>query len=294
IIIMLRFFVDSDSDITPELVEKYGFTMISMPYTIGDQTVYPYRDFKEFKSKEFYDVLRKGVLPSTSALNAEEYKEYFEPVLKAGDDILYVHFSAAMSGTFNSMRLALEELQEEYPNSKVYTIDTMAISCGALNPVLEIADMVKEGKSIDEIMKWSETELKKFAVYFYADDLKFFAKSGRVSGMKALMGNMLGIRPIIYMGDDGKMTSIDSCRGEKATIRKLVDYIVQLQEDIKSHRVIIAHGDAPAQAQKVADLLKAELGDDLNIIFTPVNPTAGSHCGPNTVGVSFHAKRKKL
>ncbi|MCF0117928.1 MAG: DegV family protein [Bacilli bacterium] len=293
---MLRIFTDTDTDMTPEMAKKYGYELISMPYTIDGKTTYPYKDkdFKTFDPKKFYDVLRKGVLPTTSALNAEEYKAYFEPVFKKGDDILYVHFSAAMSGTFNSMNLALEELKEKYPERKFYEIDTKGITLGSLNIVLEVGDLYKQGKSVEEILAWADKEVDKFAIYFYADDLKFFAKSGRVGGLKAVMGNLMGIRPIIYMGEDGKMTNIGSCRGEKAVLKKLVDYARDLQEDINKHRVIIGHTDALDNAQKLGELLKEEFGKDLEIEYYPVNPTAGSHCGPNCVGVSFHAKRRSL
>ena len=242
--------------------------------------------------KEFYNMLRSGVLPSTSALPPTKYIEYFEPEFKAGRDVLYVHFSAAMSGTFNSMRLALEELYAKYPDRKLYTIDTKGITLGSYNIVLEIGDLYKQGKSIEDIKIWAEENVDKYACYFYADDLKFFGRSGRVSGFAAFMGNIIGLRPIIFMDSDGKMKTKDKCRGHKKTLNRLLDYVDELQDNMKDHRIIIGHTDAPEIAEEIKAMMLARFGNDCNISIQVVNPTAGSHCGPNGAGISFYAKHR--
>jgi DegV family protein with EDD domain len=286
---MFQLFTDTDTDITPEEAKEYGYKLISMPYIKDDKEIYPYEDFEEFDYHTFYQELRDGALPTTCALPPTKYAEYFEPTLKEGKDILYVHFSAAMSGTFNAMKLAWEELSEKYPDRKLYTIDTKAITICSLNIVKEIGDLAKNGATMDEIIKWSETEIDKFAVYFYANDLKFFARSGRVSNFSAMMGNLLGIRPIIHMNQEGKMVSIAKAKGRKATLAKLMEYVKTLQSDITKHRVVIGHADALDLALELEKLLKNEFGNDLHTEIAVVNPTAGSHCGPDTVGVCFHA-----
>lgn len=289
---MLVLFTDTDTDITPEEAAEYGYKLISMPYSIDSDTVYPYEDFDSFDAHAFYEKLRNGVLPNTSAISKDRYVQYFEPFIKDGNDILYVHFSRAMSATFNAMDQAILELKERYPFRTIYEIDTKGITIGSLNIVKEIGDLFKAGKSVDEIMEWSKTEVDKFAVYFFADDLKFFKHSGRVSGIAGTMGTLLGIRPIIYMNEEGKMVSIGKEKGRSKAVERLVGYVEELGEDVKDHRVIVAHADAPYLAEELADLLKNRFGEDLRIEITNVNPTAGSHCGPNTVGVSFHAKHR--
>ena len=263
-----------------------------MPYTIEGQQVFPYVDFKDFDYKEFYNRLRKGVIPTTSALSPTEYVNYFEPEFKAGNDILYVHFSAAMTATFNSMRLALEELAEKYPERKLYQIDTKGITLGSYNICLEIGEMYKNGASIEEIQKWADVEIDKTAFYFYADDLKFFGRSGRVSGFAAFFGNIIGLKPIIFIDTDGKMKTKDKCRGRKQALQKLLNYVIDLEEDITKHRVTIAHTDALEIAEEFGEMMKKQFGEDLKIEYEVVNPTAGSHCGPNAMGVTFHAKHR--
>ena len=109
---MLILFTDTDTDMTPSLAKEYGYHLISMPYIIDDKVIYPYEDFEEFNYKEFYEMLRKGTIPKTCAVSPTKYIEYFEPFFRNGDDILYVHFSTKLSGTFNAMNIAIEELKE--------------------------------------------------------------------------------------------------------------------------------------------------------------------------------------
>ena len=289
---MLKLFTDTDTDITPEVAARYGYKLISMPYSYDGKTVYPYEDFETFDAHAFFDLLRSGVLPTTSAISKERYIEYFEPEFKEGNDILYVHFSAAMSATFDNMNAAVEELKAKYPERKFYGIDTKGITIVSLNIVMEIGDMYLQGKTVEEILDWAKTEVDHFAVYFFADDLKFFRKSGRVSGFSATMGNLLGVRPIIYMNEEGKMVSVGKERGKANAIAHLVKVVEEIGDDIYAHRLIIGNADAPEIVAEVKAELIAKFGDKLNIEIVSVNPTAGSHCGPDTVGVCFHAKHR--
>ena len=116
---MLVLFTDTDTDLTPKTAEKYGYHLISMPYAIDGKETYPYEDFDEFDPHAFYDKLRGGVLPTTAAIPTQRYIDYFEPFLKNGDDILYVHFSRNMTATFDNMDKALEQLKQKYPDRTV-------------------------------------------------------------------------------------------------------------------------------------------------------------------------------
>ena len=289
---MLTFFSDTDCDITPKECAAYGIKMISMPYTVGEQVIYPYIDFDEFDAHKFYDMLRTGTMPTTSAMSEEAYIQYFEPEFAAGNDILYVHFSSGTSNTFTIMGQALEKLKAKYPERKFYEIDTLGITALSYNVVLECADMYKAGKSAEEIVAWAKVEVPKFPMYFFADDLKFFRRSGRVSGLAATMGGFIGIRPIIYLDNEGKMVSIGKETGRAKAIARLVKYVEELGEDVKAHRVVIGHTDAPDIVAEAERQLKEKFGEDLNVIVTPVNPTIGSHCGPNAIGICFHAKHR--
>ena len=289
---MLTLFTDTDTDITPEVAKEYGYRLISMPYSIDAKTIWPYEDYDVFDSHAFYQSLREGVLPTTGGISAERYRNYFRPEFEKGNDILYVHFSAAMTVTFRAMDEAVAELLKEFPERRFYAIDTKGITIVSYNLVRTIGDLYLAGKTAEELVEWAKGEVDHYAQYFFADDLKFFKRSGRVSGISATMGTLLGIRPIICMNDEGKMVSIGKERGRANAMDRLVKTVEELGDDIKHHRFIVGHTDAPELAAQLVDMLHAKFGDDLAIETVVTNPTAGSHCGPNGVGVSFHASRR--
>lgn len=289
---MLRLFTDTDTDFTPELAEEYGFTLISMPYAIEGKTVYPYEDYDTFDDRAFYEQLRSGVLPNTSALSREQYLLFFEPVFAAGDDIFYVHFSRAMTASFEAMDQALEMLRPRYPNRRFYELDTKGITTLSYAIVRAVGEQFRVGRSPREVLDWAAKEVDHYAMYFFADDLSFFRHSGRVTGLAGTMGSLLGIRPIICMNQEGKMVSIGKEKGRLKAIERLVAYVEELGDDVARHPVYIGHTDAPEIAQELADVLQKRYDGRLKLEFVPVNPTAGSHCGPNGVGVCFHAKHR--
>ena len=259
---MLKLFTDTDTDITPAVAAEYGYSLISMPYSVDAKTVYPYVDFDEFEPRPFYDMLRSGVLPTTSAISKERYIEYFEPAFAAGNDILYVHFSRAMTVTFNAMDEAVAELKAKYPERNFYEIDTKGITTISYTIVREVGDLFKAGKTF------------------------------RVSGLAATMGTLIGIRPIIYMSQEGKMVSCGKEKGRLKAMEHLVQQVADLGEDFKAHRFVIGHTDAPELAQEVGKMIQERFGTDFPIEYVVCNPTAGSHAGPNGVGVCFHAKHR--
>lgn len=287
---MVVFFTDTDCDITPSLAKELGFQLISMPYSIEDKEVYPYEDFDKFEYKEYYDLLRSGVIPKTSAIPPTKYMEYFEPHFAAGNDIVYLHFSKNMSGTFNSMNIALEDLYEKYPDRKLIAIDTKGISALGYLIIKEVHKLIKENKPVEEIKAWVEENSDKYAIYFYADDLKFFGRSGRINNFSAVMGNILGLHPIIHINSDGYMLSIAKSKGKNQTLNKIIQMIDNIQEDIDKHPIVIGHTDIQDIAEKLGNMLKEKYGAHLDIEYIIVNPTAGAHCGPNCVGVAFHSK----
>lgn len=287
---MLTVFVDTDCDVTPAFCEEYGFKLISMPYSIDGKTYFPYED-TEVDLHGFYDGLRNGILPTTGGLSVAKYKNYFRPEFEKGNDIFYVHFSKAMTCTFDAMNQAVNELEKEFPDRKFYSLDTKGITIVSYNIIREIGDMLKEGKTVEEILAWASLEVNKFAQYFFADDLKFFRRSGRVSGISATFGTLLGIRPIIYMSPEGQMINIGKENGRKRAMQKLLNYVDELGENVCDHRIIVGHTDYPEMAKELADKLQQKY-PTANIEIICTNPTAGSHCGPNGVGVSFHCTKR--
>ena len=288
---MLKIYTDTDTDINPALAAEYGYQLISMPYSIDARTTYPYVDFETFDGHAFYDVLRSGVLPTTSAISKEQYLNYFIRDFAAGNDILYVHFSRAMTNTFDAMDQAIAELKAKFPATRFEEIDTKGITTISYAIVREVGDLYKAGKTMDELLEWAKTEVDKFAMYFFADDLKFFRRSGRVSGLAATMGTLIGVRPLIHMSPEGKMVSVGTAKGRAKAMDYLLNKVGELGDEIEKHRICIGHTDAPELAKELGRMIEEKYGKQ-NIEYVYVNPTAGSHCGPNGVGVCFHAKHR--
>ena len=288
---MLKIYTDTDTDFYPALAAEYGYKLISMPYSIDAKTTYPYVDFDSFDAHAFYDVLRGGVLPTTSAISKEQYMNYFVQDFEEGNEILYVHFSRAMTNTFDAMDQAVAELKARYPKARFEEIDTKGITTISYAIVREVGDLVKAGKTLDEILEWAKTEVDKFAMYFFADDLKFFRRSGRVSGLAATMGTLIGVRPLIHMSQEGKMVSVGTAKGRLNAMTYLVEKVGELGDEIEKHRICIGHTDAPEIARNIGQMIENKYGKQ-DIVYVDVNPTAGSHCGPNGVGVCFHAKHR--
>ena len=289
---MLTLFSDTDCDVTPAIAKEYGFKIIPMPYAVDGKLYHPYVESQDYDHKAFYDLLRQGTIPTTSAVSDAVYVKYFEPEFAAGNDIFYVHFSSGMSNTFENMNRAVKELLEKYPERKFWTVDTLGISAQSLNIVFEIGDLFKASKTPEEVLEWAKVEVQKFPLYFIADDLKFFRRSGRVSGLAATMGNFIGIRPVIYVNEQGKMVQIGKEVGRNKAIDRMVQYVEELGENVKDHRVVIGHADCQELVDILVGKLREKFGDDLRIYVTMVNPTIGSHCGPNGMGVCFHGKHR--
>ena len=152
--------------------------------------------------------------------------------------------------------------------------------------------MYKNGDSVEKILAWADSEVQKHAIYFYVDDLKFFARSGRVSNFSAIMGNIVGIHPILTMRADGMMTALGKAQGRKKTLNKILDMIAEKQEDIASHKIYIGHSDMPDVAEIAENMLKERFGENIDVTKVEVNPTAGCHCGPDGLGIFFHAKNR--
>lgn len=286
---MITLFTDSDCDMTPELCEKYGYKLISMPYSVDGKLIRPYEDFDEFDGHAYYDMLRGGVLPTTSALSTETYIEYFEPEFQAGNDILYVHFSAAMTNSFEFMAQALKILKEKYPERTVYEVDTKGITIVSRAIAEDVSELFHAGKSVEEILAWAAENVDKRATYFTVDNLKFFHRSGRVSGLSATMGTLLGIRPIISMNAEGKMAATGQKeKGRKNALGRIVKIMQEIGEDVTKHRIIVGHCDNQEMVDEVTAMIKEAFGE-CEIEYSMVNPTAGAHCGPDGLGVTFNA-----
>ena len=235
--------------------------------------------------KSYYDAIRGGSIAVTSALNKQNYLDYFEPVLKE-KDLLFVAFSSKMSSTIKEAEAARQELLKKYPERKCIIVDTLSISGPMTLLVLKAHELYREGKSMEEVAAWLEQNRTRAQAYFTVDDLKYLRRGGRISASAAVMGAMLDIKPIIVEAKDGTLQSIDKVRGRKRAINYIVEKSAAAIKDQKESIAILLHADAPEEAARMKELLQEKL-PDLTIRIDHIGPVIGAHCGPGTLAFCF-------
>lgn len=282
--------VNSTVDLPKEWLEERNIKVIPLKYTIDNQT---YTDMEGLSAKEFFAKLREGKMAETSQINPEEAKSYLEPFLKDGKDILHLGFSSALSGTFNSMRIAGEELSGQYPEAKIIIIDTL---CACLGEGLLLYHVLKQkaaGKTIEEAAQWVEDNKLHICHNVTVDDLNHLQRGGRISKATAVLGTLVQIKPMIHMDDSGSLQVIGKERGRKKSLNKLVE-MAQRQikgwED-KNDLLMITHGDCLEDAEYVAGLVRKMLGVD-NILINNIGTVIGSHTGPGVVALFLMGEKR--
>ena len=277
---------DSSADLGADLVQQLDVQVLPLSFTIQDITYHNYPDNHEMDPAAFYALLRKGEQATTSAINVAQYTEALEPLLQAGKDVLVLAFSSGLSATYNSSRLAVEELEEKYPDRKLYTVDTL---CASLGQGLLVYLAVKErekGKSIEEVRDWVEAHKLNLCHQFTVDDLHFLKRGGRISATTAVLGSMLQIKPVLHVDDEGHLINIAKARGRAASLKALVDKMEITAIDPKDQIVFISHGDCLADAEMVAQMVKDRMGVQ-QVYINYVGPVIGAHSGPGTLALFY-------
>ena len=220
------FMTDSDSDLPFHLKEEYDIPVVCMPYALDGKEYFD--DLGQtIDHKSYYDAMRGGANPVTSALNEEAYLEYFEPVLQSGRDLLFVAFSSKLSCTLQAANAAREELLQKYPGRRITIVDTLSISGPMTLLVLKAHEMYRAGKPMDEVAAWLEANKLRAQAYFTVDDLKYLKRGGRISGAAAAVGTMLDLKPIIVEASDGSLQAGEKIRGRKKALAYIVDAMMK-------------------------------------------------------------------
>lgn len=284
---MYRFFCDSNCELWHTIIKDLDLNVIRMPYVLdGEEKFYDMGEAHDFKG--FFDSMRAGATPKTSALNEFAYTEYFEPILARGEDIYYVTFSHQMSGTFNAMKNVIAQLKEKYPEREIRWKDSKRISMGSGFITYYAAKKYREGATMDELDAYLDELIPATSVYFAVDDLTYLYRGGRVSGVSKVVGNLLGIKPILHMNNEGKIVSIAKAKGRKKALAALIEYMKANCDDVENYKVGLMHADCEEEANELAEAIRTEFG--VETWMQPVGPVIGAHCGPGTIGLIFHGK----
>lgn len=282
------FITDASCDLSERLVKEIGVRVIPMEFEIEGNYYLHYPDCRMMKLDEFYGYIRDGVVPKTTQINIDGFKRYFEAYLKAGKDILYTGIPTGLSGTFNTCKIAAEELKEKYPKRKIVLIDSCCDSAGLGYLVYLAGKKYAGGADLEELANYINVIKRKIGHWFVVDDLEMLKKGGRISSMAATFGKALQIKPLISVDETGKLVNVGKIRGARNVIPALVEKFKRDGRDMKKETVFVAHADNPEGAKELKKAVKSLCK---NVEICEIGPVIGSHVGTGMLALVFFGER---
>lgn len=283
---------DATLDLPVSVVKEFDLRIIPMGFSVDDTEYTHYPDERELSIEEFYTKLKNGGVPHTTQITPAVFTEYFEEILKQGLDILYIAFSSGLSGTYNTSQIVIRDLIEEYPERKIYSVDSLCASVGEGLLVMNAAKHKQNGMNIDELKDWVEYNKKRLCHWFTVKDLFFLKRGGRITSIEAIVGTALKIRPVLSTDDAGKLQVVTKVRGARAEMELMVNKLIEKGEAVDSQTVGIAHGDNLEQAKELETILR-EKNLVKDVLITKVGPVIGTHTGPGMLALTFFGDNKK-
>ena len=278
----------STVDLPKEYLQAKQVPIISLSYIMDGVT---YEEMDGLSHKEFFEKLRTGSLPTTSQINPEQAREALEPLAKEGKDILYIGFSSGLSGSYNSVRMAAEDLKEEYTDINIITIDSLCACMGEGLLLYKALELKERGMSMKEIVEWVEANKLHICHNVTVDDLNHLHRGGRISRTTAVVGSMIKIKPIIHMSDEGKLVVIGKERGRKKSLISIVDRMEKQMQGYDNDIVMITHGDGIEDAEFVKKQVEERFGIH-NVMINGIGSVIGSHTGAGVVAVFFMGDKR--
>ena len=277
----------STSDLPRPWLEAHGIPFIPYSYTVGDKVFED--DCREESRARVYQGMRNGDRLKTSMINEFVYYDFFKSLLETGKDVIFLDMSREMSASFVNANEAAEELRAEYPERRLYVMDTYCISGGLGLLVENMVKRAENGASFDEVVAWGEENKLKIAHRFTVDDLNYLKAGGRVSNASALVGSLLSIKPVLYVPDRGTLDVVKKARGRKAALKAITDGIIHdlSAVDPTGTEIHILHADCMADAEHVRDTVKAAYPQLGEITITSLGVVIGAHCGPGLLAVFY-------
>lgn len=277
---------EATADLPDKIAKDLDIQVIPMAFELSGKSYNNYLDERELDIKLFYEALRNGERSVTSLVNTEVFMDFFEPILKEGNDILYITFSSGLSGTYNASLIAIEELKEKYPESKILSVDSKCASIGEGLLVYSAASKKEEGYTIEKLHEWLNDNILNLCHWFTVDDLNHLKRGGRVSAISAAIGTALNVKPVLHVDNEGKLIPVEKVRGRKKSLIALADRMLQTCTKPEEQTIFIGHGDAKEDAEYLEQLIKERMNVK-DVIINPIGPVIGSHSGPGTIALFF-------
>ena len=279
-----RIFTDATSDLPAQFAEQLHVTVLPMGFTMEEKEYFYIPGKSDMPIETFFEKMRAGIPVTTAQVNTFTFIEAFEPVLKGGEDVLYIGLSSKLSGTVQSAFSAAEELGAKYPDRKVAVIDSCSASLGLGLLVYYAAR--KHDLSIDDLAKWVEESKLRFVHWFTVDDLVYLKRGGRISGATAAIATILNIKPVMHVDNEGYLVAVEKVQGRKKSLRALFERMEKTVDTKATDTVFIGHCVAKPDAEYVASLVH-EKYPDMMIHIDDIGTSVGAHSGPGTIALFF-------
>lgn len=283
---MYEILTDSTANLTDEIIDKFGIHIVSLTYKIGNKEYKSYENGKSCDAKAFYDRMRKGEIATTAQISRQVLHDEYKKVLDAGKDILYIGFSSALSGSTNSSFMVADEMRGEYPERKIIVVDSLSASMGQGLLVYYAAVMKNQGKTIEETASWLEANKLKLCHWFTVDNLIYLKRGGRISPTTAVLGTLMGIKPVLHVDNEGKLVSVGKIRGRRHSIDEIFKHMKETCENPEEQMIFISHGDCIEDARYLEDLVRTNLHVK-DVVINYIDAVIGAHSGPGTLAVFF-------
>ena len=281
-----KIITDTSAGLPTEIVKKYNIRVIPLSYICDGEIYNPKGDENEEYLKNFYNLLREKQNLSTSCVNTETFEEEFKAILAGGEDILYLGFSSGLSNTYECSEKASENLQLVYPNRRILTMDTKLVSLGQGLLVYEACKYKELGYSIEETYAFAKSKLDNLNSLFTVSTLSYLARGGRVSKTSAVVGNLVDIKPLMYVNKHGKLVAYQKVMGRKRSIFSLADKVCRTIENPEEQEIFISHGDCYDDAVLLSKLISDRINPK-GFVFNYVDPVIGTHSGPGTLAIFY-------
>ncbi len=283
---------DSAANLPEELIEKCDLQVISLTFHINGKEYYSYEKGKKTDLKQFYDMMRNKEVINTSLIGPDRFITAFSEFLDAGQDVLYLCFDSALSGTYQAATIAVEDLKEKYPERKILAVDTLCASIGEGLLAYYASKLRDEGKTIDEVAEWVLTHRLNVCHWFTVDDLFFLKRGGRVSAATAVVGSLLQVKPVMHVSDAGKLEVVSKARGRKQALNALVSEMEKTVKDPQKQLIFVGHGDCEEDAKYVMKQIMEKFTVKESMIHY-LDPVIGAHSGPGTLAVFYMGSARK-
>ena len=276
-------------DIPQEMVEELGIHVIPMAFVMDGKEYLHYPDERQISNEEFYNKLKEGKMSVTSQINPHTFEEVFRGILEQDKDVLFITFSSGLSGTYQSSLIAQGIMQEEFPEHKIYVIDSICACAGLGFLLYHAVQRQREGMDVDSLYHWILEYRLKVNHWFTVDDLFHLQRGGRLSSVEALVGSALKIKPVLSLSEEGKLYVENKVRGTKKSMEYMVSKAMENADDIENQMIMVAHGAAKEKAIELKQRLIEKTGVK-EVVITKVGPIIGTHTGPGMLALVFMGK----